>query len=209
MRKLLIALMIVGLSAGAAQASILGNHLSFDGLEDFFEDDSRGSIYDPTSDGFTVGDVIYGYISISDLTISGNPAAALGSDQIAIAYAVEIIGTYPSTGGPLTEAPFGGFYLGPSTVAGYTVDDLVGPGLKAKVDPLLAPAGVTTADALAIVVSNSGAVDPLAPELVNTVDDMVPAPLFTAPSWSYELTLGFDRGPDGVTNTGDEHDFFL
>ena len=197
MRRLLILLALIGLMAAPAEASILGSHMSFDGFEDGFEDDSRASVYDvdgsgsgtpgdPTDD-FSVGDVIYGFISVSDLDISGDPSASLGGDEIVIAFAAVITGAL--TVDP-TESPLGGWVLGPSLVAGYTVDDLVGPGLKATVDPALAPAGATTADALAVVISNPGTTDPLAPEIADTVP--AATPLFTAASWSYEMTLGFD-----------------
>ena len=65
MKKLLIALVVLALSAGAAQASILGGHLSFDGDFDQIRDESR-AIFDPSDDdfgrAFAINDDIFGLI---------------------------------------------------------------------------------------------------------------------------------------------------
>lgn len=189
--RLLLAVCALCVAAGNVQAGILSSHLTFDGVPDIMEDDSRANLFDPGGDGFSIFDVVWGFVSVSDFNPSGNPSP----DEVAILFAAEIYGT----------AANGTFQLGPvrpasngSANGAFTLGSLLGVG-----SPLLpvvgpgAPFGATTADAIAVVVSNTG-VDPLAPELGSLA-------AFNA-AFGYEATIGVD--PASVLTGVVSGDFF-
>ncbi len=174
-----------------AHASILGKHLTFDGVPDTLVGITRASLFDGDSSGGTsTGDVIYGFVSISD-TDTGDPSP----DEIVILFAAEIIGSTTGTAGNPV------FLLGdvdPATNGGanasYTLSTLIGDAtLAPKVDPARAPAGAMAEDAVAVVLTATGT-NPLDPELGSLS-------AFSSAGFSYEATLGID--PASTLTSGD------
>lgn len=122
MKKLKSMALAIGLAmagAGTAQAVTLSNAL-VGGPNDLI-DESRETYVDANSNGlFDVGDVIFGYIRISD----AQPKGAGGNNQIYGVFSQEIIASQPgSLIGPTAGR---NVFFGPTTVAGLTLSDLLG-----------------------------------------------------------------------------------
>ena len=184
------ALAAIGAGGLPCQASILGKYLTFDGTPDDLTGITRASLFDPGGNGTSVGDVIYGFVSISDTDV-GDPSP----DEIAVLFAAEILDETTGTGGNTV------FRLGavnPASNGGanaaFTLGNLIStPALQPKVDPGLAPAGATTSDAIGVLVTITGT-NPLSPEL-GALSDFGPA------GFQYEATLGID--PASNLTSGD------
>jgi hypothetical protein len=97
----------LGLSvAPAANATTLSNLLTFDGGsgitapppvqaggEDKLQDDSLSVFVDTGTPGFSVGDIIYGVLTLSEISASGLPSRLVGAtEQIAIIFSAAITG---------------------------------------------------------------------------------------------------------------------
>ncbi len=174
-----------------AEASILGKYLTFDGVPDNLVGITRASLFDGDGSGdASAGDVIYGFISISD-TDMGDPSP----DEIVVLFAAEITGSTTGTSGnpvlllgDVDPTSNGG------ANASYTLSALIGdPALAPKVDPARAPAGAAAEDAIAVVLTATGT-NPLNPELGSLSD-------FSSAGFSYEATLGID--PASTLTSGD------
>lgn len=122
MKKLKSMALAIGLAmagAGTAQAVTLSNAL-VGGVNDLI-DESRETYVDANSNGlFDIGDVIFGYIRISDV----QPKAAGGNNQIYGVFSQEIVAGHADSliGGTAGRNVF----FGPTTVAGLTLADLLG-----------------------------------------------------------------------------------
>ncbi|GAB4169120.1 MAG: hypothetical protein Fur0039_07730 [Rhodocyclaceae bacterium] len=102
----------LALAAGGAQAVTIAGGLVGGG--NTLLDESREVYVDVNNDGlFSIGDVIYGYIRISDF----QPKAVTGNNQVYGVFSQQIVGS--SLGGL-------GVFFGPTTVAGLTLADLLG-----------------------------------------------------------------------------------
>lgn len=102
----------------SAQAGVLSSLLTFNGTEDLLIDQSRSSLFDAdSSGGFSLGDVLYGYVSIDqvDADNDGLDVQDISPDAVVFAFAAKI------TGANLN----GSINLGASDVAGYTLGDLL------------------------------------------------------------------------------------
>ncbi len=194
MRKLMgwvTALAVICATGLSTEASILGKYLTFDGAPDDLVGISRASIFD--GDGSldtSVGDVIYGFVSISDTDL-GDPSP----DEIAVLFAAQILDSTVDGGG---NTVFRMGAVDPTTNAGanasYTLSTLINDaGLSPQVDPSRAPAGASASDALGVVVTATG-INPLSPELGSLAD-------FAPAGFAYEATLGFD--PASTLSAGD------
>jgi len=179
------------LTASSAMASVLSSHLTFDGIPDTIDDDSRSEFADVDGDGFvSVGDIAYGYISVSDFT----PTGTASPDEIATVFSVAVTGVIA----PTLFNPGGGFALGPTPLGGaFSLDTLLGPAF------VLANPGILPVGSIGVVVDLSG-VDPLVPE----VADPAGAGALGAPfPGIWELTVGFSSVavPDstGAVNPAD------
>ncbi len=108
--------------SASANAGVISSLLTFDGPvhhtlnafgspttgggEDQLNDESRGKLVDPGSDGFSTGDILFGMITISDVDSSGVPNVGVGAfQQIAMVYAAKILA-------PVSGDPAGFFRLG-------------------------------------------------------------------------------------------------
>lgn len=122
MKKLKAVALAIGLAmagAGTAQAVTLSNAL-VGGPNDLL-DESRETYVDANANGlFDVGDVIFGYIRISD----AQPKGAGGNNQIYGVFSQQIIAGHPGS----LVGPTGGrnVFFGPTTVAGLTLTELLG-----------------------------------------------------------------------------------
>lgn len=157
----------------AARASVLSSHLTFDGIPDNINDDSRSEYVDV--DGsltLSLGDIAYGYVSVSDFVPTGNASP----DELAIVFSATITGSGPTPGFVFT--------LGPTPAGSpYSLNTLLGL-------PLVSP--VTPAGSIGVVVDLSGT-DPLAPE----VPDPAGAGALGAPfPGIWEMTIGLGAPGD-------------
>ena len=93
------------LGGSRAVASVLSSHLTFDGLPDTIDDDSRSNFFDVDMSGtITGGDVAFGIISVSDFSPSGTASP----DEIATVFSVTVLGPSPTgLGFSLGPTPFG------------------------------------------------------------------------------------------------------
>ena len=113
---LVCAALLCGCFGTAAQASILGSYLTFDGPqhtppgtpfpgggEDALVDDSLSVLVDPDGNGIDLGDTVWGLISLSEVKASGLQSVSVVSNQVMILFAVQISGA--GTGGSLANVP--------------------------------------------------------------------------------------------------------
>ncbi|MCB1915438.1 MAG: PEP-CTERM sorting domain-containing protein [Rhodocyclaceae bacterium] len=171
--------------APAANATILSNHLTFDGPvdvggfptqgggEDRLQDDSLSAIINrdgsvnqlglPT---FTLGDTIWGVATLSDIQASGVANATIGDDeQIAILFALDFVGTTAGGNG----------ILGVASNAGEMLIDFCGAICAGHLD----------GDSVAVVLSTPDASDdPLNYTTGNFTTN------FNSGLWGWEMTLG-------------------
>jgi hypothetical protein len=177
--------------APSAQSTILSSYLTFDGPqhtpagapsqgggEDRLNDDSVTAYIDTGAPGFSIGDQVYGIVTLSEILASGLTNVGIGADnQIAILFSATITGV--GSGGSIALSPTG--------------------NLSALCGAVCAGAGID-ANSMAVVLSTSqgdadlpaGAADPLNWSTTNFTTNFN-----TLGPWSWEATLGLDRStPD-------------
>lgn len=201
MKKFAIAAALLLCFTGVSQASVLNANLG-SGLQEL-QDESQSMFenLDGSVDGlgrptFTAGDVIWGFASISDIVPGQGTLEA--NEQIVVAYAFEV-------GDVILP---GIFDVKGSTVAGFTIDDLL-----SDFTPMGAGVGDTTAF---IVLSNDTGLDPLKDSPSEPGSSVLPTEFdsfFNSTDWSYELTGGIAAGTDdysqffagnGISTIGDQ-----
>ncbi len=96
----------LGLGVGAAQATVLSSYLTFDGPahyalsfstpfqgggEDKMQDDSLSKFIDADqSGGYSLGDIIFGMVTLSDVAPSNAAGQSLVSNQITLVFSAKI-----------------------------------------------------------------------------------------------------------------------
>lgn len=168
------------------------NDLSFDGVRDKLEDESRSQILDNGDGIVNVGDIIYGIIRID--TIDGNQT----NSQRWAAFSWQITGTFDPAG--LGGSAYNGFYLSATPKASSkSLFSLVGGGVSgrpADASPLWDAAAVIAFDTPTL----SGSNDPTT-RIDNgtlTVDDAVGASGISGASSTLRAILG-ELGTDEIT----------
>ncbi len=181
-----VAMASVAAQVPSARASLLSSHLTMDGTEDTIVDDSRSTFVG--KDGFTVGDVVYGFAEATSILPKATYRAGGADETVAVIFSLEVKSVITIGTSTLVQ-------LGPTTVAGLDLASLLsGTSLDPKFDPTVGPAGSTTADAIGVIVSRKGGPNPFA--TFTSVDD------FVTNGYSYEATIGIDRTSTLATESG-------
>lgn len=200
----LLALCFAVALTSSASAGILSSYLSFDGGvgtvpnsrdagEDQMNDESRASVADEDSSGagFTNGDIIFGMITLSDITRSGPEVNQTINEQITLVFAGKISGT----------APGNALSLVPVADVGNAHD------LRNLLDVAIQPVGFSDwDDAVFAVVTNPSTAEADDPINFNKATaELELAEMSVANGWSLEAIGGFD--PSGTNQHGDA-DYF-
>src|SRR5574338_832599 len=113
----------LGLGTGVAQATVLSDYLTFDGPahyttvagatfqgggEDKLQDDSLSKFVDVDgSGGYSVGDVIYGMVTLSDVAPSNASGQSITANQAALLFSAKIESLTGGAGGTIKLAAIG------------------------------------------------------------------------------------------------------
>lgn len=123
----------LGLGVGAAQGTVMSSYLTFDGPvhhtlsfgtpfqgggEDKLQDDSLSKFVDADgSNSYSIGDVIWGMVTLSDMASSNVPGQSIVNNQIALLFSAQITS--------MTGGSAGSINLGPTTLASSTLTALL------------------------------------------------------------------------------------
>jgi hypothetical protein len=168
-----IATLALCLMASSANAGILGNYLTFDGLTDTLTDESRTFLVQ--NDGNTsadIGDEVYGFARISNI----NGVAVVG--QIAALFSLRIVSGSGTAADPFQHAPIGSA-LDPQDLRNLLPADMVAA----------IPAGGLNDSTMALILSNPSTANADNPLLFTDATAAGQMDNFTVASgWTWELS---------------------
>jgi len=193
------------------QATILSNYLTFDGPqhtpggvpfqgggEDALIDDSLSIWFDADESGdFTVGDQVFGLLTISEMNSSGLPSVGVGAnDQIALIFATEIDSGVGS-GGSIQLKPIG------DATDPNDLRNLLDASVQTSVDD----------NTIAVIVSTSTTDANPADDPLNWAPGQITTDFTNANNWFYEMTIGLVEDSDffefdGTVGGGQERGAF-
>lgn len=179
----------------SVKASVFSDLLSFDGPrhtpggdpfqgggEDKLEDDSVSNFLDFGTPGFSVGDVIWGVVTLSDVQASGRPSVPVGPNgQVAIIFSAKIAG--PGAGGSFSLVPIG------DSTKSYDLRNLLDPSVQSGLNDnsLVTILSTTTPD-------TTPANDPL--NWTTTQVSSATTGFSNTNNWFWELTADLLPGTD-------------
>lgn len=192
--------------APTAQATVLSNFLTFDGPahydtvagnpfqgggEDKMQDDSLSAFVDrDNSGGYSVGDVVYGMLTLSEFNSSGVPSLGVGNnEQIALLFSTKIVSMNGGSNGTIELGAIG------NAADAYDLRTLLGvdAGIVAGLDN----------NTVGVMVSNPNGATP-ATDPLNFTTAQFSTEFTAANGWSQELSIGLVEATDffNFDNTG-------
>ena len=183
-------------STEPVSASLLSSLLTFNTTEDKLVDQSQATYVDlDGSGGYSVGDVIYGFLKVDTITNDVGTGSEDSFDpspnQIGLMFSAQIAEIVTTLGGLAGTT----YDLKATSTAGYKLADLLETDLKTEITPLL----TSESDTVFIGVSTTSA----DPDIISfdSIDD------FTGALYDFELAGGIDPGTLSDADP-DNDDFF-
>jgi hypothetical protein len=185
------AALALGVAASPASATVLSDFLTFDGPlhltdpvqqgggEDKLQDDSLSVFDDRGTTGYSVGDVIYGQVTLSDLLASGRASVPVGANsQISILFSATITG-FTATGEVILGATAA---ADPLSLQSLLVDGAMTSGM--------------TAQSIGVILSTTTPDTNAADDPLNWTTAQFNTDYSTANNWNQEVVFGLVDSDD-------------